>query len=298
MAFPNPIKILSNGGLQAPSIGNTIPTIPLISARNYFLQSLESWIATPSMSTQWIAIIERFPQQLNEDVLQTLELVSGDKKGWNVPKTELTNFFLQKTIGCVFCQGFEAPKQRMETVTTNLDSRGFYAPAVGGRRLPMEPLVLSFLETNLSFVDGILRPWSILAGHKGLVARTPEEDIKTNIHIFQYAKTASFLSQVPRKIWSFYDCVPINIGGGSYNYTKENVEIKSNVQFAYNWYQMANTTYIPIPDLIDKLTSGQLFDDVLGTITVGSSIKKVAKNPVGAIAGIGGSAVLGALGGG
>lgn len=301
MAFPNPIKsvsnILSNGGLQAPSINKTIPTIPIISARDYFLTALGSWIATPAMTTQWVAIIEKFPEQLEESVLQTLELTSGDKKGWNIPRTELTSYFLQKTVGCLFCQGFQSPKQRIAANNVDIESRGFYGPAVSGKRMPLEPLELSFLETNLSFVDGIIRPWVLLTSHKGLVARPDKESIKTNIHIFQYARTTSYLSQVPRKIWSFYDCAPINVEGAQYDYIKESVEIKSSVRFIYNWYQVSNTTYIPFPDIIDQFTSGNIGES-LKSITIGKSIKKAANNPLGTIAGIGGNAIGSILGGG
>lgn len=299
MSLNNPIQILSEGQLFSPNVGTTvlgnIPSLPLISPRDLFLQSLESWISAPSMSTQWVVLFDAFPKTLNQAILQNLENISGDKGGWNIDIAvdSLGNYFFQRLIGCLFAQEFQTPDQRL--ISYNEQSkRGFMGAQIARDRRVVEPLELSFLETNLSFVDAMIRPWTILASHKGMVARPDDESIKTNIHIYQYTRTNQFLSQIPRKIWSFYDCVPVGVSGSQYSYSNENIEIRKNIRFSYNWYQVYNTTYIPIPTLIEKFTNGGI-QEILNVQRVTDSIDNVRNNPLQTIGGVVGNAGIGGI---
>lgn len=278
MSLNNPIETIRQGGLQSPDIGQTIlgniPSIPIISPRNYFLQQMESWISAPTHSTQWIMLFDDFPKTLKTEVLQELEYTTGDKRGWNIPYKQLTNYFLHKTIGCVFAQGFEIPRQRAKHDWMQ-PKRGFQSGVVAQGRDFNQPFRMDFLETNLSFVDGILRPWILLAGHKGLVARPKEESIKTNITVIQYGRTSQFLSPIPRKIFTFYDACPVAIQPSNYNYSDEGVEKRTGIEFVYNHYDVYNTTYIPVFDLVDKFSSGNGVDEILNTVRLDDSLKKL-----------------------
>jgi hypothetical protein len=277
MSLNNPIETIKKGGLLSPDIGQTIlgniPSIPIISPRNYFLQTMESWISTPSNTTQWVVLFDDFPQTLKQQTLQELEYTDGAKQGWNIPYTQLTNYFLQKTTGCIFCQGFSLPRERANISYAN-SNRGFIGGPVVNERATKQNLTLDFLETNLSFVDAILRPWVILASHKGLVARPDGESIKTNITVIQYAKTNQNLSPIPRKIWTFYDVCPVAINQTNYNYADESVEIRAGVEFSYNRYQVYNSTYIPVFSLIDKFSNGGV-DELADTILLDDSVKNL-----------------------
>lgn len=299
MSFNNPVQVLQKGTLNSPNVGSTvlgnIPSVPLISSRNYFLQSLESWISTPSMTTQWVVLIEDFPKTLKQEVLQELEHTSGDKLGWNIDVAvkSLGSYFLQKAIGCVFAQGFQTPKQTSNVNITD-SKRGFLGSPIMESRAPNDFLSLDFLETNLSFVDAVIRPWVLLTAHKGLVARPEEESIKTDITILQYSRTNQFLSQIPRKVWTFYGCCPVDISSTEYNYKDESVEVRNGVKFAYNYYQVHHTTYIPIPSLIEKFMNGGI-GEILGVSTIERSIDNITKNPLQTVGGIAGNVAGGAL---
>jgi hypothetical protein len=277
MSFNNPIDSLKKGGLQSPDLGQTIlgniPSIPIISPRNYFLQNMESWISSPANTTQWLVLFDDFPKSLKRETLQELEYTDGAKQGWNIPLKTMTNYFLQKTIGCVFCQGFSLPRERMKTDYRD-SKRGFLGSPVSDGREGMENMRLDFLETNLSFVDSILRPWAILVGHKGLVARPDDESVKTTITVIQYGRTNQNLSPIPRKIWTFYDACPVAIAQTEYNYADESVEIRSGIEFTFSRYQVYNSTYIPVFSLIDKFSNGG-FDEIKDTVILDDSIKKL-----------------------
>lgn len=276
MSLNNPLK---TGGLGAPDIGTTvlgnIPTIPLISPRNYFLQQLESWISSPAHATQWIVLFDSFPKTIKGEVLRELEGSRGSKDAWNVPYKQLTNYFLHKTIGCVFAQGFDIPKEGVST-SIPASKRGFRAYPVAENRIAHDRMYLDFLETNVSFVDGLLRPWVALVAHKGLVARPVEESIKTNMTVIQYAKTNQYLSPIARKMWFFYDVVPTNIPRTHYDYKNNEIEIRSGVEFVFSKYEVYNTTYIPVFSLIDKFSNGGI-KELTDTVILDKSIKNLGK---------------------
>ena len=61
--------------LTQPSItslfGFTVPGTPLVSSRDFFLTQMESWFTAIPMRTQWMVLIEGYPE-----LLQTAVIVS------------------------------------------------------------------------------------------------------------------------------------------------------------------------------------------------------------------------------
>jgi len=119
-------------------------------------------------------------------------------------------------------------------------------------------LTLQLRETNTSFVDVVMRPWVILAAHRGFIATLPgQSSVKTNITVIQYAKTFQNVSQIPRKIWKYYNCVPTNVSTRNLTYDKEDIE-SYDVTFLYDTYTIENNLYIPLPDIINKIGKGNI----------------------------------------
>ena len=259
------------GTLAAPStiVSNVaIPGVPLISFRDYFLNTLESWVATIPLRTQFIAIIEQFPPSLTTATMQNLEPVKaydGSGSGWNIDnaRTALTNYPLQNVVGCIFLDGAEIPNETLTAGTASIDNnRGFVQGGILENRdaFASNNLTLRFRETNTSFTDMIMRPWVILGAHKGFVYRGApgtKESIKCNITIMQYSRTYQNVSQIPRKVWHFYDCVPLSVGTRSLTYDTETYEAY-DVPFLYNYYTVADNLYIPLPDIITTLGNGNI----------------------------------------
>lgn len=286
MSLNNPLKslqaikpsdVLRNGTLQSPRLGTTflgnIPSIPVVSPQSYFLQQMESWISSPSNSSQWVLLFDDFPKTLKTEVLRELEYHRGE--GWNVPYTQLTNYFLHKVIGCVFAQTAEIPRERSLVSYPN-SKRGFRGAPIMDKRDAHQNLELGFLETNLSFVDGICRPWAALAAHKGLVARPEDESIKTTLTLIQYGKTNQYLSPIARKVWTFFDVCCVCVEKVSYDYSNSTVEKRTGVAFSYSNYQVYHTTYIPVFSLIDKFSNGGL-KELTDTVILDKSIKNLGK---------------------
>ncbi len=71
---------LQGSSLAQPNLsilGVNVPGIPLISFRDYFLASMESWVTALPLRTQFIALFDRFPPGLTTNLLQNLEPVDA-----------------------------------------------------------------------------------------------------------------------------------------------------------------------------------------------------------------------------
>lgn len=253
--------------LAAPSfvISNiAVPGIPLISFRDYFLSTMESWITTIPLQTQFIVVFESFPRSLNSTVLRQLESVDGFK-GYDIDlaKKAMLNYPLQSVVGCIFVDGINIGGESFDVDTAPLTNYGgLIAGHVAKDRAPYagNKLTVQFRETNLSFTDLILRPWVVLAAHQGLVARPELESIKTSITVLQFTRTYQKLSQIPRKVWRFQNCVPVSVPSQdmSYDPANESAMKTTDVEFVYDRYTVEGNLYIPLPDIISKISRGSV----------------------------------------
>lgn len=90
---------------------------------------------------------------------------------------------------------------------------------------------ITFLESNVSFVDGILRPWSVLVGYKSL--KDPE--LRCNIELFALEKTGLTTSFKIRKSILLRNAVPVSIDAEEYNYSGAKL-IERGIEFAFDRY--------------------------------------------------------------
>lgn len=248
------------GSLGQPNVqllGTNIPGVPLVSFRDSFLKSMESWVGTIPLRTQYIIFFDNFPSGLRTNVIQSLEPVQADKKGFDIDRARavLTSYPFQGINGCMFAQGASIPDDTFQTNHAEIaNNMGFIPGLVGQGRAKFSPLTINFRETNTSFVDSLVRPWVILGAHAGMVARPADStlNVKTNVTIVQYTRSFQKLSQVPRKVWKFYNCVPTSVDTRNLSYDAEALETY-NTRWAYTHYSLEDNLYLPLPDLIDKI---------------------------------------------
>lgn len=142
----------------------------------------------------------------------------------------------QSAFGALFANSVIIPSDGFNVNKMGLENSGMIKGNIGTGRKDMEVLQLSFLETNTSFVDFNLRPWSIYASHKSL----KDPDVKTNMVVIQLGKTKYKTPLLPRKIWTFHDVCPVYIASEEYNYG-ESVVKNVDVDFAYNYYTLTSS---------------------------------------------------------
>jgi len=199
--------------------GFSVPGTPLISTRDFFLSQMESWFSAIPLRTQWMLLIQGYPALLQTQVVHSLERYEGNYNNFDISQAVsiLKSYPLNRVIGCVFAQGINIPSG--QTLDTQKDKifgdkqRGFIPGQISTGKNTFDNLTIQFRETNTSFVDFVVRPWSMLSSHFGFVAREAGDlrDIKTNITILQYTRSYQKISQIPRKIWTFYNCYPVSV---------------------------------------------------------------------------------------
>jgi len=261
--------------------GFNIPGVPLISPRDYFLFQMESWFTSIPMSTQWIIVIDNYPVALRSDIIQGLEIVDGSKKGWDISTSVsiLKSFPLQRIIGCLFANSISIPAEQYNIDSISVPNNRGFLPGILGSNRQTEPhsLTIEFRDTNTSFIDHLLRPWVILGSHFGMVSRPADvngtrdlNNMKCNMTLLQYGRTLNSISMIPRKVWTFYNCMPYNIGEQSYNYETETVN-NFATRWTYSNYTIENSLYLPVQDIVNRISNGDIpritsFQNGIGSI--------------------------------
>lgn len=232
------IELFKNQQTNVPGEASvTRKTIP------HFHETICQWAYNVPLKFHWVLIIS--PN--NKDYL--LKKISGinatyENKEWDVfasaKSTTLPS--VQDVAGCIFAQGVVLPGEDVALEYAGItegSKRGFInAPIINGRA-NFQPLEVGFLDTNRSFVDGFLRPWSIIVAHNGLIAsRTPSDDIKATITVHQLARNGTDTDSKIRKTFIFNDCAPINISGETLDYSGGTDFPKLQAKFVYNKYSV------------------------------------------------------------
>jgi hypothetical protein len=218
--------------------------MPQQSPYEYYLELLGKWPTGIALASQWLVHINfDGVNGLMSNLGNTIK--NKENSRWNIDQavtSKLIDGSLQYSTnnmtGCVFARQVGLPGETINASNTGLEYGGYMAPATSDTRNKYEPLSITLLETNASFLDFVIRPWTIMVGYNGLVARAPgsAKYVKAPfIDIVMYAKTNAQL-QI-RKIYKFENVAPVSIGGETYSYTEEGLRY-TDVKFVYDKYSI------------------------------------------------------------
>ena len=237
-----------------------------------FLQHMDKWEFAIPMKFLWLVHIDTIPSVISSQTMWNKEpsgsvQSSGGAKGegtksdgWDINqgKSEITRQTYMNTgkgNGCILAQGVVLPGENYEIKDIPISNNmGFLPGKVGGNKSASPPLQIQFRETNRSFPDLVLRPWIYIASHMGLVARPPTDttrNIKTNISIIQLGKTHAQIPLVQRKIWRFYNCVPVSIDGKELTYDAAEIQLYST-SWNYTHYSVESLPNIDMDAYMSK----------------------------------------------
>ena len=254
------------GSLAQPSLslhGTNLSGVPLIIFRDRFLDSMSQCTSSRPLNTQFILLIDNFPLGLTTNVLQNLEpIVHRTGYDINLPKNVSINYKNQGIVGCIFTNGFNIGDDTLDAGAAEIpNNRGFIQGTILKDRadFAQNKFTLSLRETNTSFVDFVIRPWVIMASHFGYVARNIEDPVeslknpKTNITVVQYTRSSAGLSQIPRKTWRFYNCVPTSVSTRDYQYGEDDSVKNFDTQWVYDKYEINSNLYLNVRELIKAI---------------------------------------------
>lgn len=213
----------------------------------YFLDLLSRYNTAIPIQSQWMLVVNAFPSAIIEQVKEYEAFAKSDKSdSWNISAhiDRLTEDAVQKTKGCIFAQDVKMPPDGIGVERVGDFNGAYVKGGITTTRTDFGTLDASFLETNLSFVDLVLRPWAIMSAHKSLIARSAGgNNLKTNIDVYHLGKNGAYTEMVVRKHYTFYNCVPVSIDSEVYSYTGEKVQ-QRQVSFAYSYYTISKDAKI------------------------------------------------------
>ena len=246
-----------------------------------FWSVLTSTSNTYALSQLWLVGIPR--ANLVEIISTSKTQLNEYEPGWNFPDWEKTiedRLFLGNTH-YLLAQSVQFPGDSISVERSGVSQSGNIKGLIGTERGDLPIVTITFLETNQSFVDLVLRPWAIAVGHlslKKFSLRIPE------IQLTCYQKDGAGNPLKIRKIINLINAVPTNIDTEEYNYTGDKI-IERQVQFAYTKYLIeasAGTTLAQGNVKTDILFAGEGIERQTGNnnLTPPSPIKLIVIDKV------------------
>jgi hypothetical protein len=136
---------------------------------------------------------------------------------------------------CMFCHAIGIPGESMVANPEGIAANNFVRSYVGQGRNAFPTLRMSFLETNLSFAESILRGWVVATSTYGLIARPKgEKNYRTNIVCCKLHNSKTIAK------WTFFDACCISLAEEEYNYQATSSPMLREAQFVYNSYKFEN----------------------------------------------------------
>jgi hypothetical protein len=144
----------------------------------------------------------------------------------------------QKTKGCMFVQAVQIPGESNQANPEGLQQNGFIRTTTGNGRDAFQNLQIVFLETNVSFVDNLVRPWVIATAHLGMIARRGPENYRCNISVYKLGTISQDKPPFVLQKYTFFGACPISVSGEEYNYTQTSNPVNRETTFIYHYYNM------------------------------------------------------------
>lgn len=218
----------------------------------FFLNSFLSKPATAlPKGAQWVLVFEGVFNSEGKidynDILPVPAIKLGIKyepRKWDIDKAleSTLEYDNQKTKGCLFVQAVKLPGESNTVNPEGLQQSGFIRTATGQGRDAFANLEISFLDTNISFVDNVIRPWVIATSHLGMIARSGAENYRCNISVYKLGVLTVDQPPFVLQKYTFFGACPITVSGEEYNYTQTQTPINREATFVYHYYSMDTST--------------------------------------------------------
>lgn len=148
----------------------------------------------------------------------------------------------QTTKGCMFAQAVQIPGEGVNVNTEGVAYNGYIRSQIGAGRVDQNLLQISFLDTNISFVDNTIRAWVIATSHLGMIARTGPDNYRGNISAYKLSVTTPSEPPTVTQHYKFFGVCPISISSEEWNYSKDISMRPREVTFAYHYYNLDTIT--------------------------------------------------------
>ena len=219
----------------------------------YFHDVISSAAGSLIKAPIWVVEFDNLKGYILKGIQKALSYEPGS---WNIKKASeiICGDSYQKNAGCIICQAIDLPSQNTNTIAEgNIQYNAFLRSYVGQGRVDNPIMRMTFLETNVSFADNVLRPWAISTATFGMIARnrSDDENYRTNLECWQIGGRNT--AQGPRptilKHFTFYDICCVSVNNEELNYLGQSQPSMREAEFVYNYYKVdteGNNNILPI----------------------------------------------------
>lgn len=203
---------------------------------NLFLSRPASYIPK---GAQWAVVFDSLEKKILPAISIAYNREPGGRDRWvteRAAQTILNNSY-QQMFGCLFCQAIGLPGESSNPVAEgNIKSNGLLRSYVGAGRNDFPIMRMSFIDTNISFADSFLRGWSLATSHLGMIARSGEENYRTNMTCYKFGVTP--VGPVILMQMTFEGLCCISVSEEEYNYDTPSSWVRREAQFVYHNYSV------------------------------------------------------------
>lgn len=203
----------------------------------------ESFLSRPASAlpkgAQWVVDFEGLNQVKNA-ILKTAQLEPGN--GWDIEAglNALINDNNYNRKGCLFCQAVSIPGEQAIANPEGIQKNQFIRTATGDGRSDYTPtgLRMVFLDTNVSFVDNVIRPWVITTARLGMIARKGNNNYRQDISVYKIGVLTPNTPPYILQKYTFKGVCPIDVSAEEYNYTPTNAPVNREATFLFHYYTL------------------------------------------------------------
>ena len=210
----------------------------------YFHELLGQWPTGIPLKTMWqVWIVPQNESYFKSELSKVGQYEPGNDWAIETGFGEVWHESTQSTVGCTYAQGIAGPSENIGVDHAGIPggNQGFINGPIANNRANFAELEISFIETNSSFMDLCIRPWTIMTGHKGFFAYPIQQSIKATIYLFFMAKAGSDRNATLRKTMTFNDCLPVAVDSEGYTYGSDDISFRQ-AKFVYNSYEVSDGT--------------------------------------------------------
>jgi hypothetical protein len=202
-----------------------------------------------------------FFHNLQNSILPGIELAyRGEPNSWKTVEAArkvLSTKLQTSKGGCLFCDAIDLPGDGMVVTNEGIKTNGYIRSPVGGGRNDFQSMRMTFLDTNISFVDSFLRGWSLATASFGLVARNPSDpkNYRTNMTCYKFTATPAGPTVI--QTFHFIGLCCISVSQEEFNYLSPSGPVKREAQFIYNSYYVDTESNNDLTNRTDIIKSTQ-----------------------------------------
>jgi hypothetical protein len=203
----------------------------------------EEFLSKPASAlpkgAQWVVDFEGL-NDVKAAILQTAALEPGK---WNI-KDGLNLLIDTKNYnrkGCLFCQAVSVPGEQSIANPEGIQKNQFIRTATGDGRndYTSNGLRMVFLDTNVSFVDNVIRPWVVTTARLGLIARPPGvTNYRQDITVYKIGVLTKDKPPFILQKYTFFGACPIEVSAEEYNYTPASASVNRESTFIFHHYSL------------------------------------------------------------